>query len=519
MTPDGPAMTPDGPAMTPDGPAMTPDGPAMTPDTRATASPDAPAELSVPQVHPRRLPPSTGPMRRRRARQITAVATRHFAPLALSRARGNRLDSTAFARPLRLTFEELGATFMKFGQLVGSAPGVFGEAVADEFRSCLDTGAPVPGDEVRHLIELELGRPLGEVFADFDDDPIGRASIAVVHRALLHDGSPVAVKVLRPAIERRVAVDLDLLQPLLEVVARQTGHAVAGNLLQMLDGFRVQMGEELDLRNEARAMQHYRALLAEVDLPNVTVPDVHHDLSGRTVLTMELLDGVPIDDLAAIEAFGIDPRPVVHEVIKGFLLTAIRWGTFHADVHAGNLLMLRDGRIGVIDWGIVGRMDPDSHRFFRRIIEAALGDESAWDDIGNYLLRVYGPALREGLQSDDQGVIDFVRTLMEPVLTQPFGQTSLAELLNAPMQRLAEVRGMEARDRSLRTLSRRLREQRRVRAMLDEHGGYGTDFDRGQFLLSKQLMYFERYGKLFYGDLSLFEDRAFFEQALAQAPR
>jgi predicted unusual protein kinase regulating ubiquinone biosynthesis (AarF/ABC1/UbiB family) len=476
------------------------------------------AGLSAPLVHPRRLPTSTGPVLRKRARQIAVVATKHFGPLAIHQARGRAIDPTAFARPLRLTFEELGATFMKFGQLVGSAPGVFGEEVANEFRSCLDTGAPVPFEEVRDIVELELGLPLHEGFADFEVDPIGRASIAVVHRARLHDGRTVAVKVLRPTIERRVAVDLDLLQPMLEIIARQTGDTAAGNLLQMFDGFRVQIGEELDLRNELRAMEHYRELLALVDLPNVTVPEVHPELSGRTVLTMEFLDGVPIDDLSAIAAFGHDPRPIVHEVVKGFLLTAIRWGTFHGDVHAGNLLMLRDGRIGVIDWGIVGRLDPEGHRFFRRLIEAALGDESAWDDIGRFVLQVYGPALKEGLQMDDEGVVAFIRMMMEPLLTQPFGQVSLADLMNAPIQKVAEVRGYEAHDRSVLTLYRRFKDQRRLRAMLDEHGGYGTDFDRGQFLLSKQLMYFERYGKMFFEDVSLFEDRAFFEQALAQAP-
>ncbi len=473
------------------------------------------AGLTPPSIHPRPLPRSSSPALLRRARQIATAAARHFGPLLLGRARGEQVDIEALARPLRLTFEDLGATFMKFGQLVGSAPGVFGEEFANEFRSCLDTGAPVPADEVRELIEIELGCPVGDVFTGFEDEPIGRASIAVVHRATLRGGREVAVKVLRPAIERRVAVDLDLLQPLLDLLARQSGHAAAGNLLQMFDGFRVQIGEELDLRNEMRAMQHYRALIEEIGLTNVTVPEVHPELSGRTVLTMELLDGVPIDDLAAIAELGHDPRPVVHEVIKGFLLTAIRWGTFHADVHAGNLLLLRDGRIGVIDWGIVGRMDPDSHRFFRWLIEAALGDESAWDEIGRFMVKVYGPALREGLQSDDEGVALFIRSMMEPVLREPFGKFSLAELVNAPMQKLAEVRGMEAHDRSLLTLYRRLKEQRRLRAMLDEHGGYGTDFDRSQFLLAKQLMYFERYGKMFFEDVSLFEDRDFFERALA----
>lgn len=490
----------------------------MSIDADQATFPGQVRELSAPPVHPRRLPKSSGTLLRKRGMQIGAVAAKHFAPLALARARGQKQSSAAFARPLRLTFEDLGATFMKFGQLVSSSPGVFGEEVAGEFRSCLDTGAPVPPEEVRYQVEIELGCPMHDAFAAFEDEPIGRASIAVVHRATLYDGRPVAVKVLRPGIEQKVAVDLDLLQPLLALVARQTGHPAATSLLQLFEGFRVQIGEELDLRNELRSIQHFSDLLEQVNLPRITVPEVHPELSGRTVLTMELFDGVPIDDLAAIAELGHDPQPVVHDAIKGFLLTAIRWGSFHGDVHAGNLLLLRDGRLGVIDWGIVGRLDPDSHLFFRRMIEAALGDQSAWDDIGRFLLKTYGPAVKEGLKTDDEGAIEFFRSMIEPVLTQPFGQLSLAEFITAPMKKAAEVRGLSREDRSLVKMLRELNELRRLRGMLDEHGGYGSDFDRGQFLLSKQLMYFERYGRMFFGEMSLFEDREFFETALALAP-
>jgi aarF domain-containing kinase len=476
------------------------------------------AGLSSPRVFPRRLPTTRARQLRGRAQQIAWVTAKHFTPLAVRAARHKPVGDSAFARPLRLSFEELGTTFMKFGQLIGSAPGVFGDDVADEFRSCLDTGRPVPFEQVRQVIEDDLGMPLEEAFAHIDPEPIGRASIAVVHRARTHDGRDVAVKVLRPGIERRVAIDLDLLQPLLELVVRQTGDQAAGSLLSMFDGFRAQMGEELDLRNEARAMAHYRELLALVELPLVTVPEPHPDLSGSRVLTMQFLDGVPIDDLASISELGYDPRPVVQQVVQGFLLTAIRWGTFHGDVHAGNLLMLRDGRVGVIDWGIVGRLDPDTHRFFRRMIEGALGDEAAWPDITAHIERAYGPAIREGLGLEGEALVAFVRGMMEPVLTQPFGGVSLADLMLAPQQQVARVRGIEAHDRSVRTVVRRFREQRKLRAMVEEHGGNQSDFDRGTFLLTKQLMYFERYGKMYLADVGLFDDRLFFEKALADSP-
>jgi len=475
-----------------------------------------PTGVQAPRVHARRLPATTGRQLRRRGLRIARVSLTHFAPLLYRAARKQPIDEGAYARPLRLTFEDLGTTFMKFGQLIGSAPGVFGDDVADEFRSCLDTGPAVPFDDVRAVIEDELGMALDDAYASFDPEPIGRASIAVVHRARTHDGQDVAVKVLRPGIERRVAIDLDLLQPLLDFVARNTGEQAAGSLLQMFDGFRTQMGEELDLRNEARAMAHYRELLRHVDLPLIHVPEPVFELSGGRVLTMDFVEGVPIDDLASIGDYDYDPRPVVEQVVQGFLLTAIRWGSFHGDIHAGNLLLMPDGRVGVIDWGIVGRLDGETHHFFRRLIEAGLGDETAWADIAEHLHQVYGPVLREGLGLDDDEMIAFLRTMLEPVLTQPFGQVSLGDLLMAPQEQVQRARGIEAQDRSIGTIVRRFRSQRRLRQQAEEFGGYSTDFDRGTFLLSKQLMYFERYGRMYLSDISLFEDREFFAALLAE---
>jgi predicted unusual protein kinase regulating ubiquinone biosynthesis (AarF/ABC1/UbiB family) len=470
----------------------------------------------MPRVFPRRLPSTSRAQRRARALRIARVVATNFAPALYRRLRGRPLPEHFWVRPLRRTFDDLGTTFLKYGQLIGSAPGVFGDGVADEFRSCLDTGPLVPFETVRAIVEDELGMPLGDAFESFDPEPIGRASIAVVHRAITHDGRAVAVKVLRPAIERRVAVDLDLLQPMLELLARQTGDPLVGSLLQMFEGFRLQLGEELDLRNEARAMTHYRELLEIVDLPLITVPEVHPELSGSRVLTMELLDGVPIDDVAAIEELGIDPTPVVEQTVQGFLLTAIRWGNFHGDVHAGNLLLLRDGRVGVIDWGIVARLDPDSHRFFRRMIEAALGDETAWPDIAAHIHAQYGAALMESLALDEEQLTVFVRGMMEPLLTAPFGEVSLAAVLQAPDEQVARARGFEAQSRSLGATFKRIREQRRVRAMAEQQGVVQSDWDRSSFLLSKQLMYFERYGKLYLSDRSLFQDQEFFRAALAE---
>jgi predicted unusual protein kinase regulating ubiquinone biosynthesis (AarF/ABC1/UbiB family) len=472
----------------------------------------------VPQIHPRRLPDPDAATLLRRGATITKVVGTHFAPVALRQVRTIRhgaLPAAQLARPLRKSFEDLGGTFMKFGQIIASSPGMFGDEVANEFRTTLDTGPAVPFPQVRQRVEEDLGRPLKSVFSEFEPVPIGTASIAVVHRARLRDGRLVAVKVLRPGVELLVATDLDLMQPLMEILVRLTGDQFAGSALQVLDGFRVQIGEEMDLRNEARSLVHFRRLQNEFDLRRLAVPEPYPEFSGRNVLTMEFFDGVPIDDLEQVAELGIDPTPLVQEVMRAFFLTTVRWGAFHGDVHAGNMMVLRDGRIGVIDWGIVGRLDPLTHRFFLSLLSAAMGNEEAWTDVTRYITHTYGPAIGEAVGMSGEDLTSFVRSIFESALTRPFGEVSLAGLMQTIQLQVARAQGIEAHTRSVRAILHRLRSQRRIRRMADESGGLMSEFDRGTFLLAKQLMYFERYGRLFVSELPILHDRAFIAQLLA----
>jgi predicted unusual protein kinase regulating ubiquinone biosynthesis (AarF/ABC1/UbiB family) len=474
-----------------------------------------------PRYYARRLPEPTRRELARRGARLTAIFARRLGPPALSQLRRRNdapIDTARFARPLRRAFEDAGGTFVKFGQIIASSPGLFGEELADEFRACLDTGPVVAFDEVRRVVEDELGRPLEEVYASFDPTPVGRASIAVVHRATLRDGTAVAVKVLRPGIDHLVATDLDLMEPLFELLVRHTGAQLAGATLQQLDGLRIQIGEEIDLRNEARAMAHFARLGAEVGLDLIAVPRPYPQWSSRNVLTMEFLDGVAIDDLAAVEDLGVDPAPLIDQLIRGFFTMTLRWGTFHGDVHAGNLLLLRDGRIGVIDWGIVGRLDPATRRFFAKTLAAVLGDESAWAEVTAHIVANYGPAIREAMGMDDEQLTGFIRMMVEPILLRPFGEVSFAEMMNLTQVQVARANGVSFQSRSVRELWRRLRLQRRIHRLAVAGGGLMTEFDRGNFLLGKQLMYFERYGRLYLSDRAILSDRDFLARLLAESP-
>ena len=249
------------------------------------------------------------------------------------------------------------------------------------------------------------------------------------------------------------------------------------------------------------------------------MPEPYLELSGRNVLTMEFFDGVPIDDLARVAELGFDPTPLVQEVMRAFFLTTVRWGAFHGDVHAGNMMMLRDGRIGVIDWGIVGRLDPSTHRFFISLLSAGLGNESAWPVVTKHITDVYGPAIGVAVGLSGDELTQFFRSIIEPALTRPFGEVSLAGIMQTIQLQMAKAQGIEAHQRSIRAIVRRLRSQRRVRRMADEAGGLMSDFDRGTFLLAKQLMYFERYGRMFVSEVPILNDRAFHGAAAGRRRR
>jgi predicted unusual protein kinase regulating ubiquinone biosynthesis (AarF/ABC1/UbiB family) len=443
-----------------------------------------------------------------------AAATRSVSRHLVTARRAGKLNEMAVAGAIRRTFDDLGGTFTKFGQLIASSSSIFGENVAHEFRGCLDSGPPVPFYEVRAVVEADLGRPLHETYASFEAEPMAAASLAVVHRAVLIDGTPVAVKVLRPNVSRRIATDLAVLRPLCRFIARQVAVGIAGTLSGLVDGVEVQIAEELDFNNEARSLRWFRAALDEIGVDRLVVPAVFDELCGRHVITMEMLDGVPVDDAEAIAALGVDPVPLLHECIRVWFATTLCAGAFHGDVHAGNVLVRANGTLALLDWGIVGRFDTATALFFRRMIEGVLGDEDAWDDVAAHVKVTYGAGMFEALGIDDEQFTAFVRSQVEPLFNLPFGQVDLRTMLIGDGATDGKRAGQRTKSEAVRNW---WSERKRQRALMDSEG-YGSGFDQATFLLSKQLVYFERYGKQFLPDTPLLDDPAVF-RALLNAPQ
>ena len=275
-------------------------------------------------------------------------------------------------REIPQTFADLGPTYVKFGQIIASSPGAFGEQLSKEFRSLLDSVPPANTAEVHALLAAELGADPSELFASFDEEPFASASIAQVHFATLHTGEDVVVKIQRPGIRRRVAADLQILKRFAQVAEL----AKAGRRLSAKDvvaDFADNLAEELDFRIEAQSMEAWVSGLHSSPLGrNIKVPDVHWEFTSERVLTMERVHGVRIDDIAAIRTQGFDGTELVKALLFSTFEGGLRHGLFHGDLHAGNLMVDAKGRIVFLDFGIMGRIDPRDRWLLRELVYALL---------------------------------------------------------------------------------------------------------------------------------------------------
>ncbi|HEX6240799.1 MAG TPA: AarF/UbiB family protein [Polyangiales bacterium] len=258
---------------------------------------------------------------------------------------------------MRKAFEALGPTYVKLGQLVASSEGMFPEAYCLEFRRCLDRVAPFDAKDVDAILRADLKRAPDEVFSSFEYAPIASASIAQVHAATLRDGTGVVVKVQRPGLPEIIAADLRVLRVWAQLLARIPVADLA-NPVAIVEDFEANLSEELDFRREAANLDEFNAIMAQYGMNDVTAPKPHHELSSARVLVMERFFGTRIDDQATLST--VAPDEVENRLLSGmraWFRCMLVHGFFHGDVHAGNLMALEDGRLGFLDFGIVGRFD------------------------------------------------------------------------------------------------------------------------------------------------------------------
>jgi len=259
------------------------------------------------------------------------------------------------AQRLRMALEELGPTFIKIGQLLSTRSFLLPPEFLTELAKLQDQVAPVPFDEVKELIEEELGASIDVLFDEFNTEPIASASIAQAYRARLYSGEDVVVKVQRPNIARVAQVDMEILHDLSVLLERHVEESRQYEPVEMVEELTRTMHQEIDFTNEARNIEQFRNNFKKSR--TVYVPNVYWEYCSRRIVTLEFIKGIKVSNIDELERLGINLSRVAHIGTQFILKQVFEDGFFHADPHPGNLFLTQDEKIAPVDFGIMGRID------------------------------------------------------------------------------------------------------------------------------------------------------------------
>jgi ubiquinone biosynthesis protein len=306
-----------------------------------------------------------------RVTEIGRVATRHGFGYLLERRRASNGDAESDrGRRLREMLDELGPTFVKFGQLLSTRPDVVPPDMIAELRKLQDDVTPFPIEEVERVVREELGIGIEQAFLSFDERPIAAASIGQVHRATLPNDEDVVVKVQRPTAPRQIESDLRLMASVARVVRERVHQLDFLDTGELVDEFARSIRQELDYKQEARNAEAFRRNFAGDE--RVAVPRVWWRYTTSRLLTLERLDGTHVRDLELDTWDDADRRDLAYRLTDAWMTMIFRHAFFHGDPHPSNILHLDDGRLGLVDFGLAGRLtDADMSRLTRLFIDAA----------------------------------------------------------------------------------------------------------------------------------------------------
>ncbi|MEM1287903.1 MAG: 2-polyprenylphenol 6-hydroxylase [Pseudomonadota bacterium] len=338
--------------------------------------------------------------------------------------------------PVTRALTALGPAYIKFGQIFSTRPDVVGETLAEQMRVLQDKLPPFPTAEAKATIEQEFGNSVDAIFEEFSE-PVAAASLAQVHRARLrHDGRQIAVKVLRPGIERAFRRDVDafyLAAAVIEWLSPASRRLRPSDVIAHFEGV---VEGELDLRIETAAAAEFAANTK--DDPGFRVPQVEWPLSGRRAMGLDWAEGISLNDLDAIDAAGHDRPELAQRVLQLFLAQALRDGYFHGDMHQGNLKVAPNGDLIALDFGIMGTIDAYTRRVYAEILYGFIRKDYR---------RVAEVHFEAGYVPADRDINDFARALRsvgEPIFGLDASQVSMGKLLSYLFQ-VTERFGMETR--------------------------------------------------------------------------
>jgi aarF domain-containing kinase len=382
---------------------------------------------------------------------------------------GKRAAYVKLTRPalLRMFCEDMGPTFIKFGQIIASSSGMFPDRYVQEFNKVLDRVKPFPFPEVQRMITSELGAERAAQLVNIEPKPLASASIAQVHTAELADGTKLVIKVQRPGISGRVMADMKIMRFMARIYAKLKKDAELANPVGIIEDFTSTLAEELDFRKEAANLERFNEIMRELGHQHIRAPVPQRGLTTQRVLVMERFSGVRVDRYDEIRARGFDGETTLVEGLRAWFQCVVFYGFFHGDVHAGNLMLLDDRDLGFLDFGIVGRFD-DGQRFLVTDYMIAFASGN-YKRLGEIICEMAGTPKNLDMDAFVKDLGDTYR----PLLTLSFAEVNYAEFLPG-IQRTAT--------------------RHRVK------------MPKEFILITKQLLYFDRYAKALAPKLNVFTD-------------
>lgn len=332
---------------------------------------------------------------------------------------------------LRLCFEELGPAFIKFGQLLSSREDLFDEAFIEEMKILRDKVKGVPFEEVKSTIEGSLGKSIDQVFKTIDHTPIGTASIGVVYKAELLTGEQVVVKVKRPGIEKMMETDFSILSFLASQAEWASEEIRYLGIRRILDDFSISLINELNFSAEVMNCDRYRKILAPYNHDElIYIPMMYQEYCSRDILVMERLDGIAFSNYPEISKHLDELAPKLDDGLKIFIKTFLKDGFFHADLHGGNFFLLKNGQIGIIDFGLMGTLSKRGRKNFIAIIYSLITFN--YENVVYEFLEV---AHYEKIPDVDMLISD-VRDALSPYIGLTVQQTDFSKVLKAVVSTL-----------------------------------------------------------------------------------
>lgn len=316
----------------------------------------------------------------------------------------------------------LGPIFIKFGQTLSTRPDLVGADLANELRIFQDKLPSFSTDIVKQIILQELQSDCSKLFKKFSEKPIASASIAQVHKATLFTGEEVAVKVLRPEIKKIYEKDINLLYFIARTITKLFKKSRRLRLVQAVEVFHKIMANEINLLREAASCSELKSNLKNNDF--AIIPKVYWQYSCDSVLVVDWIDGVSVYDTDAINKFSIDKNELVRKIALLFFEQVFRDGFFHADLHPGNMVICKDGRLALFDFGIMGRLNESDRLAIAEVLHAILNRD--YIKVADIHIRVkYVPE-----DTDRMSFAHACRAVMEPILNEPQAKISLSKLLS-----------------------------------------------------------------------------------------